>query len=118
MPSFWSTTYTSAKLEIAISTNGSHQLALRRMSVNVLRGATKVSTTRSTSESGGCSSGGAAAAELIGSPPRERDAARLYHQAVGQHTPFTAKPDCAVISVSQVLVLSRHPAQASTPTST
>src|SRR5271166_5983210 len=96
MPSLLSTTYTSAKLEIAISTNGSHQLALRRMSVNVLRGATKVSTTRSTSESGGCSSGGAVAAELIGSPLRKQDAARLYHSQSpisGMNTDFrTALP--------------------------
>src|SRR5271165_6249211 len=80
MPSFLSTTNTSAKLEIAISTNGSHQLALRRMSVNVLPGARKVSTTRSISDSGLPSGVTAEAAELMGSPLRQKDAARLYHQ--------------------------------------
>src|SRR5271157_4369625 len=67
MPTFLSTLKTSAKPKIDISTQGIHQLALRRMSVNVLLGATKVSTTRSTSESGLLSSGTVVAA-LMGSP--------------------------------------------------
>src|SRR5271157_101773 len=68
MLTFLSTAKTSAKPKIDISTQGIHQLALRRMSVNVLLGATKVSTTRSTSESGLLSSGTAEVAELMGSP--------------------------------------------------
>src|SRR5271157_3675027 len=68
MPTFLSTVKTSANPAIDISTQGIHQLALRRMSVNVLLGATKVSTTRSTSESGLLSSGTVEVAALMGSP--------------------------------------------------
>src|ERR1022692_3627580 len=57
MPSFLSTTVTMARLTMAISIQGTHQLALRRMSVKVLLGAMKVSTTRSAWERGGCSRG-------------------------------------------------------------
>src|ERR1035441_1211641 len=66
MPSFLSTTITIATLAIANSIQGTHQLALRRMSVNVLLGAMKVSTTRSAWESGGCSTGATGLAELMG----------------------------------------------------
>src|SRR5664279_4569540 len=66
MPSFLSTTVTMARLAIAISIQGTHQLALRRMSVNVLLGATKVSTTRSAWERGACSRGATELTELMG----------------------------------------------------
>src|ERR1039458_3086469 len=67
MPSFLSTTNTIATLAIANSIQGTHQLALRRMSENVLLGATKVSTTRSAWERGGGSKGAATGlAELMG----------------------------------------------------
>src|SRR5450759_1654923 len=65
MPSFLSTTVTIARLAIASSIQGTHQLALRRMSEKVLLGATKVSTTRSTWERGGGSSGATELAELM-----------------------------------------------------
>src|SRR5215469_6754610 len=39
-------------LTMMVRRKGNHQLALRRMSVKVFEGATKVSTTRATSESG------------------------------------------------------------------
>jgi hypothetical protein len=55
-----------ARLKIANNIQGSHQLVLRRMSVKVLLGATNVSTTRSTWESGGCSTGATGVTELMG----------------------------------------------------
>src|SRR5450759_2719649 len=65
MPSFLSTTATMARLAIASSIQGTHQLALRRMSEKVLLGATKVSTTRSAWERGGGSRGATELAELM-----------------------------------------------------
>src|ERR1035437_8510495 len=66
MPSFLSTIVTMARLAIAISIQGTHQLALRRMSENVLLGAMKVSATRSAWERGSCSRGATGLAELMG----------------------------------------------------
>src|SRR5271169_6062533 len=68
MPTFLSTTATMPMPTIAPSNQGSHQLALRRMSVKVLLGATNVSTTRSTSDRGWFSDGRVAVAELMGAP--------------------------------------------------
>src|SRR5215467_10516249 len=65
MLNFLSTTNTINRLTIEISSQGTSQFALLRMSVNVLLGATKVSTTRSSSVSGLGAIGPVAAVVLI-----------------------------------------------------
>src|ERR1035441_3695169 len=80
MPSFLSTTNTIAKPKMDISSHGTHQLALRRMSVNVLLGATNVSTKRSISVRGLFSSGTAATVAFTRPPcwrNREPDSRHL-----------------------------------------
>src|SRR5580700_12289287 len=67
----------NSKENTEMSSHGPHQLALRRRSVNVLDGATKVLTMRATSESAGVSgtgtatdAGGSGAAAMVLPPVR------------------------------------------------
>src|SRR5208337_2435195 len=98
MPTFLSTANTSISPKIDISSQGSHQLVLRRMSVNVVLGATKGIDDafdlrkrlafRRDDGSGGTHE---LSFESDRSAPKEQGAARLYHLKEVSSQPFSTQ---------------------------
>src|SRR5579872_5055266 len=86
-PTFWSTTTMKATEAMAITSQGTHQRELRRRSLKVLLGATKVLTRRSASDNGvGAVCGAAAGMELMSNAPSARSSDSSCGRGEGQQS--------------------------------